>query len=164
MINMDKINESQVPEEHRSSPKGAFEMNRKHISVEMRGGESYSTGPWEGGPPFDVELTTLPPRKKNYPYHLHACAWEYYIFLSGTGKFRDENNEWHEVKAGDHVQCASGQAHKIMNDSDEDLTFYVIANNTEVEIAEYPDTEKVLILPQRKLGFMHEAEYYDGEE
>ena len=161
---MNKINEADIPEEHRVSPKGAFETRRKHISVEMREGKIISTGPWEGGPPFDVELTVLPPGKKNYPYHSHASAWEYYIFLSGTGKFRDENNEWHEVKAGDHVQCANGQAHQILNHSDQDLVFYVIANNTEVEIAEYPDTGKVLILPQRKLGYISEEEYYDKEE
>ncbi|MDB2499726.1 MAG: cupin domain-containing protein [Opitutales bacterium] len=109
-------------------------------------------------------MTKLPPGKKNYPYHNHACAWEYCIFISGTGKFRDENNDWHEVKAGDHVQCANGQAHQIMSDSEGDLIFYVISNNTEVEIAEYPDTGKILILPQRKLGIMSEADYYDGEE
>ena len=51
-----------------------------------------------------------------------------------------------------------------MNDSEGDLIFYVISNNTEVEIAEYPDTGKILILPQRKLGIMSEADYYDGEE
>mgnify|MGYP003113270566 CR=1 FL=1 len=161
---MDKINEADVEVEHRTSPKGAFEMKRKHISIGMRGGDPYSTGPWEGGPPFDVELTTLPAGKKNYPYHNHASAWEYYIFISGTGKFRDENNEWHKIIAGDHIQCANGMAHQILNDSEEDLIFYVIANNTEVEIAEYPDTGKVLILPQRKLGFISEAEYYNGEE
>lgn len=161
---MDKLNESQVPDEHRISPKGAFEMKRKHISVEMRGGEPYFTCPAQGGPPFDVELTTLPPGKKNYPYHRHECAWEYYIFLAGTGKFRDDDDEWHPVKAGDHVQCASGQAHQILNDSQDDLTYYVIANNTEVEIAEYPDTGKVITLPNRRLGYLQEADYFADEE
>ena len=161
---MDKINENQVPSDHRISPKGSFEMMRQYISVEMRGGENFFTGPWEGGPPFDVELTTLPPGKKNYPYHTHACVWEYYIFLSGKGKFRDEFNKWHEIEAGDHFQFANNQAHQIWNDGPENLVFYVIANNTPVDIAEYPDTGKTLILPQRKLGYLSEAEYYDKEE
>ena len=161
---MDKINLEAVPSQHRKSPQGVFEMTRKHISVEMRGGENYSSGPWEGGPPFDVELTTLPAGKKNYPYHSHASAWEYYIFLSGTGKLRDENNEWHDIAPGDHIQCANGQAHQIWNDSEDNLIFYVIANNTKVEIAEYPDTGKTLILPQRKLGYLTESEYYEKEE
>ena len=161
---MEKINEKAVSEEHRASPKGTFEMVRKHISVEMRGGKKFSTGPWEGGAPFDVEKTTLPAGKKNYPYHSHASAWEYYLFLSGTGKFRDENNDWHDIAPGDHIQCTNCQAHQIWNDSNEDLVFYVIANNTEVEIAEYLDTGKTLILPQRKLGYLSEAEYYDKEE
>ena len=68
------------------------------------------------------------------------------------------------MKAGDHVQCAAGQAHQILNHSDEDLVFYVIANNTEVEIGEYPDTGKIVTLPDRRLGYLREADYYDGEE
>ncbi|MCB1121801.1 MAG: cupin domain-containing protein [Verrucomicrobiae bacterium] len=161
---MDKINESNVPSEHRISPKGSFEAHRKHISVTMRGGKSYHTGPWEGGPPFDVELTRLPVGKKNYPYHSHASVWEYYIFLAGTGRFRDENNAWHPIRPGDHFQFACGQAHQIENDGEEDLVFYVIANNTDVEIAQYPDSGKVLFLPDRKLGYLNPAEYFDKEE
>jgi uncharacterized cupin superfamily protein len=134
------------------------------MSVEMRGSEKYDSGPWEGGPPFDVELTKLPPGKKNYPYHSHSYGWEYYIFLSGTGKFRDEHNKWHSIIPGDHIQCGQRQAHQIENDGSEDLVFYVIANNTQAEIVEYPDTGKILILPQRKLGYLSEADYYNKEE
>ena len=161
---MDKINETEVPAQHRRSPKGSFEMTSKHISMGMRGDESYITGPWEGGPPFDVELTRIPPGKKNYPYHSHACQWEYYIFLSGSGKFRDEKDEWHAIQAGDHFQFAAGQAHQILNDGDTDLVFYVIADNTRVEIVTYPDTGKTLLLPDLKLGYMQKAGYYDNEE
>jgi uncharacterized cupin superfamily protein len=161
---MDKINEKDVSREHRKSPQEAFEMHRQHVSVAMRGGETFYTGPWEGGPPFDVEITTIPPGKKNYPYHSHACSWEYYIFISGTGKFRDENNDWHDIKPGDHVQCATNQAHQIWNDGSENLIFYVIAGNCKVEVAHYPDTGKTLILPERKLGYLSEADYYEREE
>ncbi len=161
---MGKINETEVPAQHQVSPKGSFEVTHKHISMEMRGGENYFTGPWEGGPPFDVELARIPPGKKNYPYHSHTCQWEYYIFLSGSGKFRDENNEIHAIAPGDHFQFATGQAHQVLNDGDSDLVFYVIANNTPVEICRYPDTGKTLILPDRELGYMQEAGYYDKEE
>lgn len=161
---MDKINEEEVAQEHSLSPGGAFEMDQKHISVAMRGGEKLRTGPWEGGPPFDVELTTIPPGMKNYPYHAHASWWEYYIILSGKGKFRDENNEHHEIGAGDHLQCSTNQAHQILNDGTEDLIYYIIASNSEVEITHYPDTGKTLILPAGKLGYINEADYYEGEE
>ena len=161
---MDKINEGEVPTMHSQSPKGSFDVNRKHISMEMRGDGSYWTGPWEGGPPFDVGLDRIPPGKKNYPYHAHASQWEYYIILSGSGKFRDENDEWHPIKAGDHFQFAAGQAHQIVNDGESDLVYYVIADNTPLEIVTYPDTGKTLLLPARKLGYMKEAGYYDKEE
>ena len=161
---MDKLNENDVPTQHSLSPKGSFEMTRKHISIGMRGGESYISGPWEGGPPFDVELTRIPPGKKNFPYHSHSCQWEYYIFLSGSGKFRDENDEWHAIRAGDHFQFAAGQAHQILNNGESDLVYYIIADNTLVEVVKYPDTGKTLILPDMKLGHMKKAGYYDDEE
>ena len=84
--------------------------------------------------------------------------------LSGSGKFRDENNEIHAIAPGDHFQFATGQAHQVLNDGDSDLVFYVIANNTPVEICRYPDTGKTLILPDRELGYMQEAGYYAKEE
>lgn len=161
---MDKINELNVAKEHRKSPKDRFEMHRQHVSVAMRGGGSYATGPWEGGPPFDVEITTIPPGKKNYPYHSHASSWEYYIILSGSGKFRDNDNRWHELKPGDHVQYPAKEAHQIWNNGTEPLVFYVIANNCEVEVVHYPDTGKTLLLPDRKLGYLDEADYYEKEE
>ncbi len=161
---MDKINEQHVKKDHRQSPQGTFEMYRQHVSVAMRGDESYSTGPWEGGPPFDIELTTLPPGKKNYPYHAHASSWEYYIIVSGTGKFRDEHDHWHDLNPGDNIQCATKQAHQIWNDGPDPLVFYVITNNCEVEIVHYPDTGKTLIIPDRRLGYLSEADYYEKEE
>ena len=139
-------------------------MYRQHVSVAMRGGEPQNTGPWEGGPPFDVEVTTVPPGKKNYPYHSHASSWEYYIITSGMGKFRDENSEWHDIKPGDHIQCKTTQAHQILNNGSEDLIFTVIASNCEVEVANYPDTGKIAIYPEDKLGYMNEVEYYENEE
>jgi uncharacterized cupin superfamily protein len=161
---MDKLNKKDVPVEHRKSPKEAFEIYRKHVSVAMRRGEPLSTGPWEGGPPFDVEITTVPPGKKNYPYHSHASSWEYYIITSGTGKFRDENNVWHDITQGDHIQCRTKQAHQIWNDSPENLVYTVIASNSEVEVGHYPDTGKIVVFPDERLGYMTEADYYENEE
>jgi hypothetical protein len=63
------INESQVSEEHRKSPKGSYELFRKHISLALGGVKD--VGPWGGGHPFkqfegaELELDEL---KKAPPY------------------------------------------------------------------------------------------------
>lgn len=159
---MNKINEENVEVEHRRSPKGTFELFRKHISIAL-GGKQHS-GTWDGGHPFDVELTTLPPGKKNYPFHSHAAQWEYYIILSGEGRFLSNDETWHAVQAGDHIVCPPGEAHQIENNSEADLVYYVIADHYPADVTTYPHTGKRQLKPELKLVNIEQAKYYDGEE
>lgn len=71
------IHQSDVPTEHRISPKGSFELHRQHISLALGGIKD--VGPWGGGHPFDVELTRIPAGKRGYPYHSHAAQTEQYV-------------------------------------------------------------------------------------
>src|SRR5262249_47337902 len=100
------INESKVQEEHRISPKGGYEMFRKHISLALGGVKD--VGPWGGGHPFDVELARIPPGKKNFPLHSHAAQTEYYIIISGSGLLLHGKGASQPVKAGDHVILSPG--------------------------------------------------------
>ena len=63
--------ESSTPEENRVSPKGIYEINRRHMSLALGGVKD--AGPWAGGHPFDVELARIPPGKIGYPLHSHAA-------------------------------------------------------------------------------------------
>ena len=51
---MKKVNQSKVEVQHRKSPKGSFEIFRRHISVALGG--TRDMGSWGGGHPFEVEL------------------------------------------------------------------------------------------------------------
>src|SRR5271167_1298337 len=126
------INQSEVPSEKRKSPRGAFELIRQHMSVALGGVRD--KGPWGGGHPFDVERVVLFPGKKNYPYHAHAAQTEYYVILSGRGRSIGENGKSNPIKAGDHYICHPGEAHQIINDSDRDLEYLVIADHHRADV------------------------------
>jgi uncharacterized cupin superfamily protein len=159
---MNKVNESKVEVEHRKSPKGSFEIVRRHISVALGG--KRDIGVWGGGHPFEVELAVIPKGKKGYPYHAHTAQTEYYIFISGSGIFIDGVGQEQAVTAGDHIIVHPGEAHQVVNTSDQDLSYYVIADNHRSEVATYPKTGKRFIKPEMRCVRVDEADYYLGEE
>jgi len=159
---MEKINESEVLEQLIESPKGRFGLSRHHISLALGGKKDQ--GVWGGGHPFDVELSVLPPGKKNHPFHSHAAQWEYYIFLSGTGRFLNEEKEWNEVKAGDHIICPPKEAHQLENNGTEDLVYYVIADHHPADITTYPNTNKRHLKPEYQVVDIEPVDYYKNEE
>jgi uncharacterized cupin superfamily protein len=159
---MNKANESAVEPKHEKSPAGSFQMIRRHMSVALGG--KRDVGAWGGGHPFDVELAIIPAGKKNYPYHSHAAQTEYYIIVSGTGVFVDETGREHAMVAGDHIVVHPGQAHQIKNTSDQELRYYVIADNHRADVATYPITGKRHIKPEMRCVTAEDVDYYLGEE
>jgi uncharacterized cupin superfamily protein len=155
-------NESGVEPEHRKSPRGDFQVIRRHMSVALEG--KRDVGPWGGGHPFDVELAILPAGKKNYPYHAHAAQTEYYIIVSGAGVFVDPTGGTHPIQAGDHIIVHPGEAHQMINTSPEELRYYVIADNHRADVTSYPKTGKRQIKPEMRCVTVEDADYYRGEE
>jgi uncharacterized cupin superfamily protein len=156
------INQSDVSADKRKSPQGAFELVRQHMSLALGGVRD--KGPWGGGHPFDVERVVLLPGKKNYPYHAHAAQTEYYIVLAGRGQAIDAAGKSWPLKAGDHFICHPGEAHQIVNDSDRDLEYFVIADHHRADITTYPHTGKVNLKPEGRVVRVEDADYYAGEE
>jgi uncharacterized cupin superfamily protein len=159
---MKKINLSQVATEHRCSPKGRFEMERRHVSLALGGIKDI--GPWGGGHPFDIEWTTLPPGKVNFPMHSHAAQTEYYLILSGTGLLHQAEGEPERLVAGDHVICLPGDAHQIENDGSEPLVYYVITDHHPADVGTYTRTGKRWLSPERRVVEVKDVDYYAGEE
>jgi uncharacterized cupin superfamily protein len=159
---MRKVNIRDVPEQHRLSPKGKFELRRKHVSLALGG--TKDVGPWGGGHPFDIELTCLPPGKSNFPLHSHAAQTEHYVILSGSGVMTDANGAAVKVEAGDHVICHPGEAHQLTNDGAEDLTYYIISDHHRADVCSYPNTGKRYLKPEDLVIGISEVDYYEGEE
>ncbi len=159
---MRKINIADVAAEQRRSPKGRFELERKHVSLALGGKKD--AGEWAGGHPFDVELTTLLPGKRNFPLHSHAAQTEHYIVLSGNGILRDAEGKEHSLAPGDHAICHPGDAHQIENTGTEPLIYYVIADHHRADVTSYPRTGKRQLKPEYRVVHVSEADYYADEE
>jgi uncharacterized cupin superfamily protein len=142
----------------RESPQGKFQIIRRNFSEAL--GAVKDSGPWNGGPPFDVEHVTLPAGKRNFPFHSHQAVWEFYWILSGEGFARVDESHL-PIKAGDFFICPPGCAHQI--EATSDLTYAVVTNNVQADIGYYPDSKKWITMPERNC-FRETVDYYDGEE
>jgi uncharacterized cupin superfamily protein len=159
---MHKVNIRDIAEESWSSPKGKFAIAFKGVSLAL-GRKEESTDLKERHP-FDVELNRVPPGKVAYPYHLHSAQWEFYYVISGKGIVRHENGQT-EIEAGDAFLFQPDQPHQIINNSTENLVFYVIADNPIGESSYYPDSQKWLVRsPERRMIRSEALEYLEGEE
>lgn len=145
-----------------ASPKGNFgAVFRELFTVE------------ETGCPFDLEHVTIAPGKRNFPFHSHGAMWEMYYVLSGTATMRTDE-ETVKVEAGDGYLCPPGMAHQIINETDEDVTYLVIANEPPFDACYYPDSGKLMPrakavwkpMPEAKRFWRadEEATYFTGEE
>ena len=89
-------------------------------------------------------LYELPPGRRSWPYHYHTANEEALFVLSGTGALRLDG-ETLSLVSGDYVALPAdeGGAHRVVNDSDEPLTYLMVSTMSEPEVTVYPDSEKV---------------------
>lgn len=142
----------------RESPRGRFQIFRRNLSEAL--GAAKDSGPWNGGPPFDVEQVTLPAGKMNFPFHSHQAVWEFYWILDGKGIARIGDQRL-DIGTGDFFMCPPGCPHQI--ETTTGLTYAVIANNMQADVGYYPDSNKWITMPDRAC-FRECIDYYDGEE
>ncbi len=165
-----KIHLNAVEEHATQSPKEKFGLLRRHISDAILAGNDQNLNP-----PFDLEHAILAPGKRNYPCHTHAAMWEMYYALSGSAQMR-VGDEIHEFSEGESFLCPPGQPHQLINESDSDFEFLVIADNPVFDTCYYPDSDKLNLNPKwgatpkgmkRAWTLVNEgiaSSYWDGEE
>lgn len=158
---MTRTHAEDLPWTAQSSPAGKFGLQRRSLS--QAAGSPKDTGTWGGGHPFDLEIHRLQPGKINFPLHEHSAQWEAYYFLSGTGMVRTPKGK-EAVKAGDYIVFPPEEAHQIINNSQEELTYMVIADQPRTDAILYPESGKWLLKPQKKCFEMTEVDYFAGEE
>ena len=161
---MRKVNIKQIKEEAWQSPSEKYAAYFKGISEAL--GRDPNSLDFAKRHPFDLELTRVPPGKRNFPYHAHSAQWELYLVVAGRGSVRHEQGTT-EVVAGDTFIFGPNEPHQITNSSEEDFLYYVIADNPIGESAYFPDSGKWKV---NKLGTERvvvkgqETDYFDGEE
>ena len=162
---MRKVNLNDVKEEPWQSPGGKYAVFFKGIS-EALGRERASLDSSKRHP-FDLEWNRVPPGKCNFPYHAHSAQWELYLVISGTGSVRHKEGKT-DIASGDAFIFGPDEPHQIINSGDQDLIYYVLADNPIGESAYYPDSGKWKVnkssAADRVVIKGEETHYFDGEE
>lgn len=142
---MAKGNEADGDWVHDRSPKGVHESFNRFMCNELTAVPDLPPdAPVSLHPrPFEVDLVRLAPGKKNCPLHGHSAQWEYYIVLSGHGQMLQQAGvDPLPMGPGDHLVQPPGWVHTVENHGEEDLTYYVIADNPVDDTCWYPDSGK----------------------
>jgi uncharacterized cupin superfamily protein len=126
-----------------------------------------------GAVKLGYNLTVLPPGKVQCPFHSHHAEEEMFLILEGEGELRF-GQERFPIRKHDVIACPTGGAevaHQIINTGTTTMRYLALSTVAEVEVCEYPDSQKVLAaagpMGSRGLRVMFRkettVEYYDRE-
>ncbi|WP_276256875.1 cupin domain-containing protein [Halomontanus rarus] len=96
-----------------------------------------------GGDRIGCSLYEIPPGKRSWPYHYHTANEEALFVLSGCGTLRIDG-EATTLSEGEYVALPADErgAHRVINDSDEPLSYLVLSTMDEPDVTVYPDSDK----------------------
>jgi len=116
------------------------------------------------GGSLGVNYMRIPPRAAAVPFHWHLREDEVFFILGGRGVLR-YGEELVDIRPGDCIACPAGTkvAHQIANPYDEDLEYLAIGPHDPHEVCGYPDSGKIMVRSEKKVGYLREAPYMDGE-
>lgn len=161
-IPMQKVNKSDVTENHWESPKGKFGCFEKELSIAL--GLNLDSRDTRSHHPFDFTMCRVIPGKANWPYHSHSAQWEFYHIISGSGQVRHKEG-YTDIEEGDAFLFGPDEAHQLINNGATDLLYYVVADNPAGESSYYPDSKKWHIRDARdQIVRSNAIDYLDGEE
>lgn len=129
-------------------------------------GRAARVGAAAGAERLGATLYEIDPGGVGSPFHLHHANEELIVVLSGRPTLRTSDGI-RQLEPGDVVACPAGRrgAHQLQNNTDAPVRALVVSTMVYPEVAELPDTEKVLAqtappgTPERlALAFPREAE------
>ena len=126
-----------------------------------------------GARKLGYNLTELPPGKAQCPFHSHRAEEEMFLILEGEGELRFGEQRYN-IRKHDVIACPTGGAdvaHQIVNTGSTTMRYLALSNLAEVEICEYPDSQKIGVFADTPAsaelrGLFRSAsavDYYDGE-
>lgn len=113
---------------------------------------------------FDLRL--LNPGQLSFPYHFHRNAEELMMVISGSMTLRSPDG-FEIVTKGDIVFIEMGEtgAHQFFNHTSEPCTYLDIRTLIGIDIVEYPDSDKINVLPAYEIyEKKSKVNYFKGEE
>jgi uncharacterized cupin superfamily protein len=108
-----------------------------------------SVGERAGAELIGASLYELEPGQKTFPYHWQYVEEEMLIVLGGEPTLRTSEGE-RRLTRGDLVVFRRGPdgAHLVRNDTADAVRILMLSTPSRVEIAEYPDSEKIGIFAE----------------
>ncbi|HEY4283592.1 MAG TPA: cupin domain-containing protein [Chthoniobacterales bacterium] len=163
---MRKVNLKDIPETswRRKALTKNFGSSAKHISQAL--GREPASFDLVKRHPFDLAFYTIPKGKSLCPYHSHSAESELYLIVSGQGRVRDKDGVT-DVGPGDAFFFGPGQAHQLSSIGEEDLVYYIIADNPLGDSCYYPDSGKWSVWKEGSEEVIvkgREADYFEGED
>jgi uncharacterized cupin superfamily protein len=114
------------------SPKGKFKARLGRL------------GPVLGAEKLGAMLTIIEPGCCAFPFHKHHAIEEMFYIIEGTGEYR-YGAKTYKIRPGDLLSAPvgeRGEAHQIVNSGDAPLKFLAFSTMDDVDIVEYPDSDK----------------------
>ena len=152
------VNARDVPQEDYSEPSGRYQVAGREIAEAV------------GARDLGYSVSFVAPGSRSYPFHFHHGEEEAFYVLEGRGLLRQGDGEGAEelieLGPGDVVAfpAATGIAHQFINDGDAPFVYLAISNKLSSDVAEFPDSDKVLIRSTRLMVRRSpRLEYFDGE-
>lgn len=115
---------------------------------------------------LNFDLRQLNPGQFSAPYHFHRFAEELFVILSGSAKLRTPKG-LEIVNSGDLLFFEKGAtgAHQLNNHTDEPCVYLDIRTYFGYDVAEYPDSDKILLAPSFEIFEKgSQVSYFKGEE
>jgi len=112
------------------------------------------------------DLRQLNPDQYSAPYHFHRYAEELFMIVSGSATVRSPEG-LEIVNSGDLIFFEMGKsgAHQLYNHTSEACIYLDIRTYIGYDVAEYPDSNKILLAPSMEI-FQSESQvgYFEGEK
>ena len=115
---------------------------------------------------LNFDMRQLNPGECNAAYHFHRYAEELFVIQQGSAQLRTPQGI-ETIHSGDIIFFESGEtgAHQLYNHTDEPCTFLDIRTYIGHDICEYPDSNKIIIVPNGETFKRDEQHgYFEGEE
>jgi uncharacterized cupin superfamily protein len=114
---------------------------------------------------LNFDFRQLNPDQYSAPYHFHRYAEELFLIISGSATMRTPNG-LEIVYSGDLIFFEKGEtgAHQLYNHTTEPCVYLDIRTYIGYDVAEYPDSDKILIAPSFEI-FRKDSKtgYFEGE-
>jgi uncharacterized cupin superfamily protein len=115
---------------------------------------------------LNFDLRQLNPGEYSAPYHFHRYAEELFMIISGSATLRTPDG-LEIAGSGDLIFFEKGEsgAHQLYNHTTEACVYLDIRTYIGYDVAEYPDSNKILLAPSFEIFDKDsQVSYFDGEK